>query len=706
MLACGREPEPAAEATPSASEAPRASEDAPQAPAHASDDDVRAIVESLGDEAAAVVVLRPQHWESLHGALAPWLATLPQGGLLAELPREPTAWPELLARALELPPGSLALAGWDPRRPVVASLGEVPYDGPPGAVTPQLPVLDDWIPPVRHQAWLPATDPAALTTSLTAALARAMPELPALVEGHAGARAVKGDDVTIAVLPSADAVRVVVFHGAMGRDEAARLEHMRGRLDPDARAPAASPALQHLLRSDAVLSGCLRPWRLRPLAAWWGAQQTLAALTTAAEEWRPKLLARGMQIVLDTELLMTDDGAELDDAAVSLVVDEGVLRLRGVASPTPEGQALLDAATRAAGRTHAVATDDAWIDAALRADLRAMLEATEPPPGLSASGGANALSEALSEGGGMATLYMGLRHPFGVARALEQQAKTERLPLPIDMLPTAVQVVWRGKVGDVPRVALAVEWPRSYVDRPLAGMVPLAKREPGFESLRMDTLAPDGHPITVLGLGGEGSAAFDTTKDDGFDGLLRARVSLTRIGADVATYDAERGAMLTAAGELRVTLGHREGTLAGELAWAPAGREAPRSRPVPITASERRGSPRGSVVDEASRCLADVGRRVADGLDVLSGMSGDGIEATLDTALAKSEVSLPCAVARPHTAAAALGLRRMLVRLAADAMVADGQLAAARALLEAQCERTKDVAICEEASAEPAKRAP
>lgn len=681
VLGCSREPEPVADAAPVMEEAPRA-------PARVGDDDVRAIVESLGDEGVAVVVLRPWHWESLHAALAPWLAALPQAGLLTAFPREPTALPESLAHALELPPGSLALTGWDPSRPVVASLGEVPYDGPPGAVTPQLPVLDDWIPPVRHQAWLPATDSATLTASLVNALARAMPEYPALVEGRAGARAVSNEAVTIAVLPSPDAVRVVVFHGAMGRDDAAQLEHMRSRLELEARAPAASAALQLALRSDAVLSGWLRPWRLRPLAAWWGAQQTLAALATVAADWRPRLLARGMQSVLETELLMTDEGAELDDAAMSLVVDEGVLRLRGVASPTAEGERLLDAATRGAGRAYAVTRDDAWIDAALRADLRAMLEATEPPPGLPTSANpaapTKALAEALFEGGGMAVLFMGLRHPFGVVRVLDQQARTERLPLPIDVLPIAAQVVWRGKAGDVPRVALAVEWPKAYVDRPLAGMVPLAKLEPGFESLRMDTLAPAGHPITVFGLAGEGSGAFDTSTDDGFDGLVRARVSLARIGADVATHDAEHGAMLTAAGELRLTIEHREGALLGELAWAPASPDVPDTELIPLTATERRGSPRGASVGAASRCLADVGRHVADGLEVLSIMSGDGIEAALDTALAKAEASLPCTVAKPDIAAAALGLRRMLVQIAADAMMADGQPAAARALLRAQ----------------------
>lgn len=269
-LACVPASDSAIEAEPVASEpapasggAPRGPREAAPPPGRTSDVDVRAIVEQLGDEGSALVVLRPWHWPSLHDALASRLADPSPVAALAELPRDPSALPQLVAKVLELPPGSVTLAGWDPSRPVVVSLGEVPYDGPPGAVTPKLPVLDAWLPPVRHQAWVPATDPAAMIASLAAALGGAMTERPALVQGRAEARALASDGVAIVLLPLDAAVRAVVFHGAVGLDEARWLEHIRGRLDVPARAAVASPALQLLARSDAVLSASLRPWRLR-----------------------------------------------------------------------------------------------------------------------------------------------------------------------------------------------------------------------------------------------------------------------------------------------------------------------------------------------------------------------------------------------------------------------------------------------------------
>jgi hypothetical protein len=697
---CGREPAAAApraggEVVEGAGEIPRAAGEPRVAEPRPGEGDVRPVIEALGDEGAVVVVLRPRHWSALLGAVAPWMAELPPSlAMLAEALGEPRQLFELLARPLNLPAGSITLDGWDTSRPVVASLGEVPYDGPPGAVTPQLPALDGWMPPVRHQLWLPATDPAVLTASLGATLERVATPYSALVEGREGARAVKGDDVVIAVLPGGDAVRVVVFQAAVGRDEAARLEHMRERLDVEDRASSRIPAPSLLTRPDAVVSGWVRPWRLRPLAAWSGSVELTEALAEVDAEHRAMLLARGMQIVLATELLMTDEGAELDDVAVSLVVDEEVLRLHSAMSLTPEGEAIMEAASKGAGETYMAAVDDAWIDVALRADARAMLEATEPPPALGAGSRTVELARALSEGGGLALVYMGLRHPFGMLRVVEQQAKTERLPLPIDTLPTAVQLVWRGQDGDVPRVALWLQWPAAYLDRPLAGMVPLAKREPGFESLRMDTLAPYGRPVTVFGLGGESASSFDTSKGDGFAGMVRARVSLARIGADVAKRDPERGAMLAAAGEVRVTIDRRGGALVGELAWAPGGGEL-EAKAVPVAEGERGAVPGGSAVGEGTRCLATAGRGAADGLDALAVVAEDQLATVAGNTLLEIEASLRCAAGEPGTAEAAAGLRRLVVRLATDVMVARGQDAAARKLRREQCDASGDASICE-----------
>lgn len=622
-------------------------------------DEVPRVLEALGDEGVAVVVLRPHHWAALHGTLAPWLRTLaPEVATVVDGAREPAALPGALLSALGSPSGTVALEGWDLTRPVIASLGEVPYDGPPGAITPQLPTRRGWAPPVRHQAWLPATDPAVLVASIDGLLRRTGEPFPALVEGRAGARGIRIADASVAVLPAGDAVRVVVLHAGVG-DEAATLEHLRGRLDASPAAPVATPALGLLVRPDAVLSGLVRPWRMRALATWAGSMEVVRALDVVTPEHRAALVSRGLQIVLDAELLMTDEGAELDDTALSLVVDEGVLRLRTTTSLTPEGEALLTAATRGAGGAIGGPVDDAWIDATVRVDTRAMLDATEPPPSFEGPKHADELARAVQEGGPITMLYMALRHPFGVLRTMEGLAKTGGLPVPIDALPIAARVIWRGARDEVPRVIVALSWPRDLVEHPLAGMVPLVKGEPGFESLRLDTLRHEGRPVTIFGLGGESKSTIAPFEDVGFDGVLQVRVSLSRIGADVATRDPQRGAWLREAGEVLLTVEPRGRALLGELAWAPGGSSV-RAVAVPLAESERWASPMGAPVGKGTRCLARAGRRLAQGLGAMATVAGELVDTVEGNTLLDAEPELRCADADPATAKAAASLRALL----------------------------------------------
>ncbi|MCA9706511.1 MAG: hypothetical protein KDK70_11730, partial [Myxococcales bacterium] len=326
---CGKEGE-----TPAADGAAAQAEAASAVPR---DQTVLATVAALGHEGALVLVLRPQQWTALHQALDAWLARLPDAEPLRAIQRAKEAkdLPGMLATLAGLPPGPVALDGWDPTRPIVASVGEVPYDGVPGSVTPNLPLLDGWVPPVRHQVVVPASDPTTLVGSLAAVLQGRGEPWPALVSGREGARAVQLDGTTVvALLPETGAVRAVIFQSAVMPDEAARLEHMRSRLEAEPAEPTATPALSLLGQPDAVAAGWVRPWRLRPLSAWAGGVQVLRALATVSSAQRTPLMARGLQILLGTELLMTDEGSELDDLAMTLTVDDGVLRLRS-ASRTP-----------------------------------------------------------------------------------------------------------------------------------------------------------------------------------------------------------------------------------------------------------------------------------------------------------------------------------------------------------------------------------
>ncbi|MCX4247703.1 hypothetical protein [Paraliomyxa miuraensis] len=660
VIACKREPEPAA-ATPLAAASESVTPSVENGSAGAEPEaeaEVLEVMQALGDQGAAVVVVRPRHWASLHDVLVPWSTTLPrEASMLADLLQERTGLRRYVARWLDATP--VELEGWDEARSVVISYGEVPYGGPPGMATPSMSTAAGRLLPVRHQVWMPASDPAALVASLDRMLAGQGAPFPLLVEGRAGAKALRGDAVTVAILPLEKAVRVVVFQGAFGVDEALLLEHMRSHLDASPAVAAPTPARALLVRPDAVVSALVRPWRMRPLAAWTGSVEILDAVATVSPDWREGAISRGLQIVLDAELLMTDEGAELDDSAQSLVVDDGVLRLRSAMSLTPEGEGILAAASRGAGRVLAAPVDDAWVDVAVQADVRAMLEATAAPPGFEAAEAAGELARAVQEGGYFATLYMALRHPFGALRVAEQLARRERLPVPIDVLPNSARVVWRGLGEQGPRVVVALGWAGDYVDRPLAGMVPVIKGEPGFESLRMDSIRRDGHPVTVFGLGGESASSLDAEEGSAVPGLVRARVSLARIGADLATRDPERAAWLTGAGEVTMTFEHRDRALLGELAWAP-GKAAIQAKPVPRLEHEDWSSPVGMPVGDGARCLARAGRAVATGLGASVTVDPEHESAVLGRALAEAEEPLRCAEGHEATAEAAKGLRRML----------------------------------------------
>ncbi len=657
------------------------------------DPSVLGAVESLGDEGALVVVLRPGQWAGLHGALASWLARLPAEAEPLRAAKTGADLPDLLAYPMGMAAGSLTLTGWDPSRPIVASLGEVPYRGVPGTVTPSLPVLDGKVSSIRHQVLVPATDPAALIGALAGVLERSGGKAqPELVEGRQGARAVRIEQMSVAMLPAEAAVRVVVFdEGVM--PEAERLAAMRERLDPTPASPVATPALSLLGQPEAVAAAWVRPWRMRPLAAVAGSVQMLRAVATVSSDHRSQLLARGTQIVLASELLMTDAGAEIDDVAMALVVDDGTVRLRSAMSLTPEGEAIFEAAAKGAGDVLATASTDAWVDVSMRADVRAMLDATEPPPALAGASRPGEIAEAIMEGGFFATMYIGLRHPLGMLRMLEGFAAKEDLPLPIDTLPVAAHLVWRGQSEQGPKVALALHWPKDYVDRPLAAMVPLAKGERGFESLRLDTTKHQGKPVTVFGLGGESASTFDAEKTLSGDAFMQAKVSFSRLGSEFAR-DEDVGALLAGSGEIVTTWEHRGRALLAEVAWSPNGGEVV-AKPVPVDQGAGWTSPLGSTPGgKGAACLVDAGRSLSAGLSATVSVSEDALAAIFAKGMAEAEVSLACAEKDEATAEAAAKMRAMIVRLGSDALMSAHQGDAAVTLLEQQCTRSKNPEIC------------
>lgn len=650
---------------------------------------VLAAVEQLGDQGAVVLVVRPEAWAPLHAALAPVLGALPSEARPLLEAKDAESLPGLLGLALGMDPESIELTGWDRERAIVASLGEVPFGGAPGSVTPVLPVRDGWMPPVRHQVLVPTTDAAALIGSLTKLLEAGGKPWPALVEGRDGARAIElGQRDAIALLPQDDAVRVVIFQASGGLVDDARLQHLRGRLDSEPAEPARTPALSLLAEPSGVIAGWVRPWRVRPLAAWSGAVQVLRALDVVDTDQRAMLFSRGMQIVLDAELLMTDAGAELDDLGISLVADDGVLRLRTASSLTPEGEAILDAGLDGAGDGFVTKTETGaqspWLDAMLRMDLRAALDATEPPPALVGMG-VSEMAEAVQEGGYFTTLYMGMRHPLGMVRLFEGNA-TRVMPVSVDALPTAVQLSWLGMDDDAPRGALAMQWAKGASTSTFDGLVGLAKTE---LSLRTH-VGQRGGPVTMVGLGIDPQDVFDASAKGETEAVAQVRLSLPRLAS---LAKGEPAAKLLR-GDMVMTWARDGKALVSELAWAPSGAEV-KPKEVPIRSSGRWDSPMGPRGDEeAEACLARAGRSISQGLRTMSSISPDQIGLVTAKMLAEAEASLVCAAKDDGTAEAATGLRRMAVELGVDTLDGARQYESAVELLRTQCEQSKDERLC------------
>lgn len=653
-------------------------------PTSRADSEVVDAVEQLGDRGAVVIVAQPKRWTELHATLRPLLTQLPPGAAQLVEATDPQMLPGLMSMALGLPGG---IDGLDLERPVVASLGEVPFGGAAATVTPQLPVHEGWIPPMRHQILLPAEDTAALVRSLAAALEVPGTPWPALVEGREGARGIELDERdAAALLPEKDAVRVVLFQSGGGQAEDARLEHLRGRLDTERAELPSTPAADRLADADAVVAGLVRPWRVRPLAAWQGATQVLMALASVSNDQRGMLFARGMQIVLDSELLMTDEGAEVDDFAASLVADDGVLRLRTTMSLTPEGEEILDKGLDGAGSAFAVKAEQPWLDAALRLDLRAALDVAKLPPAFERIEGPSEMSEIMQEGGPFAVLYMLTRHPFGLLRRLDDFARSGRLPLSTTSLPVAAQLVWTGMNGEAPRGALALQWPQggstSTFDTLMSGIGRMAE-------VRTHSAERGGAPVSMVALGEDPSTLIDPKAEGRSDALLSARLSLDPIASQLVR---EPGAKLLQ-GTLLMTWTHESRALVGELAWAPAGKELEASD-VPGSTRHREDSPMGPRVDaDAAACLRDAGHQLSRGLRTLSVVGPDQMSKA-STTLAEAETALTCAAEHDDTAEAAAGLRRMTVQLAVDVLERSHAYGEASALIRSQCERSKDETLC------------
>ncbi|MCB9549026.1 MAG: hypothetical protein H6706_24760 [Myxococcales bacterium] len=421
---------------------------APKAPP--TDDATYARLAALGGDALVVGLVDPRQWSALRARVAQLSPPI-----ASALPEAPRAAAQALGLTAE------EAAAWDPERPIVVSAFEGSALVAPGGVGADLPLRAPT--GARHQAVIPATDPAALAAGL-----RRLARLHGDGEGDAVRLQAPGQP-RLRFLPEDGAVRVVAEVGTPG---------------PARPAPAApTPALRALADGRPAVGALLRPGLLNDVMTRHSLSQVAEALEYAPPEFRDRLLARGLAEVVLGNLLMAAASPDVEDVSLALAVEGEALSLLGVASLTPAGAARLQKGTASAGRRLAPKPGlFAWASVAF--DLAAAVADAPTLPYATA----DELARGVMGCGVGCTLALPLRMPFTLARALVDAG-----PVPRADLPRAWQVAV-GSGGPRP-LALAVDVAAGFDPAPLklppAALERVARGDRATLLLSMDLAARD-----------------------------------------------------------------------------------------------------------------------------------------------------------------------------------------------------------------------
>ncbi|MGB1013180.1 MAG: hypothetical protein ACPG4T_03515, partial [Nannocystaceae bacterium] len=364
-----------------------------------------AALEALGDEHAAVVVVHPHRWGELHKQIGYIEEQLPPR--LQKAFKTPEGTLSFALRAARLRIEITALEGWDRSRPLILGLARSPNSGPRGVSALSL-IGNVGLRGLEHTAIVPADDPAKLEASLKA-LAKNQRK--------------RDGKWTIEALPNA--VRVSLITGEIEAKE----DGVKTPSKPSAtgtKATYQTPAMIVAAREDAVVTLLVRPWRLRSLAAWSGWSMAKQAVATIAGGQRELAFAKGLSLVMQAELLMADEGAEVDDFAISLLGGEKQ-RLRTTMSLTELGAKLYDAGNSGAGQPIALkAGVSPVLDGQLALDIGPMLDGAQEPPEFMSFKRTKNAARAIQECGNFCPAYLSTRTPVGLARSFERLARDKR----------------------------------------------------------------------------------------------------------------------------------------------------------------------------------------------------------------------------------------------------------------------------------------
>lgn len=669
------------------------------------------MLRGAGDGACVTALLRPERWDQATATLAPLLAGVEQPALQAVLAAaDPyAAFRTLVQHTAPQEKLPAELVGWDQKRPLVAALFIPQLNDLVLAARSVLPVTferirDQAVPPFRHRVLIPATDSRALAESLLAVF-----EAADFVTPAAALKLAEDPRRHLLIGPGGLAALALVAEPNWVRVELAYQGHP---FDPDAETRqaryadmlAAPPAPQDRFDSPAwrlaAAGGHLaalhvRPWKLRDLASQIGAGHLVRAVMMADAAHQQMLLARGLAEVANGSLLMSPEGAEIEDLAVAWDLDGG-LRVLAAASLSAHGWRVWRAGLQAGRLPPMPAADGALAWMWSRTDLNTLLSTAGSLPALAQARRPREAAQAIQQCGLFCPLHMLLRAPLGAGRtALDF--------VPVDLsqkLPRGMSLALLDLHPDEPSRPLsaagAALMQPGFNTQPLRTALGELEREL-LHGARFDlrTGARGEDELVRLTLGVDADEAFGSSPDAGDDVLGAGRIDLQRLLAasglqpKIAAEAPPAAAALQRLGSWRWRSRLVERALIGEslLSLDPQREPAAWTDSDALAADAWHNGAPAPELSRGQRCLRRVTRGMVQAFSALAAAAPDQRELLLAEAIEEVQGDLACAAGQADTRQRAERTREVMALFLADRLTAGFHREAALEVLDRACEQ-------------------
>lgn len=613
------------------------------------------MIEACGDQAALVLVARPDKWVAARDALRPFLESL---GASDPFFKRVLAAPDVMTAGLTLWSGfgwvvtqDASLPGWDPKRPLVAALFETESGElalAEGMLDPSS--MKKGLAGFGHRILIPATDP----DKLARAVAKLLPgRRIENANTDAAVFAFPGGEDFAAVLPGKDLVRIELLTNEVrgiedpdpGKVPAGWLERIRRA--PKASLPA-TPALRHAADKQHLLAVYLRLWRLRALQVRHTKGLVLGALAYADPAQRPVLLAKGTAEISQGYWLMSPLGAETDDAALGFGASDA-LRLHLVASLTEAGERAWRAGRERAAEAFALEKEDPVLRMRWGRNLLAMQEAAAPSELFTEMKGLDDLFMAVRECGWYCPLSLMLRNPLGMSKAgLRLSGLGSSAPVPFAADLAVLQLDPADPQGV--KAALAVTLAADTDTRMLRAAIESLKTT-GLRGAQVVTQALDEGQAVLVGFGLDPEQVYQPGSRELPDEVaFQLTVDVPALTKNIPGLDPAAGAVLDRIERAELRIAQSGRALSAELVAGLKGKPAPEPGRVAALGKGSWESP--GLERESSRggkCLLRATRELIQGLSAYSYAADQEKGVLLAAVLEEAAEPLACAREDPAT---------------------------------------------------------